>query len=93
MCGFLTSVLNFIYVHPAKVVNSTGLLFDIVGAWFVVWEVVNQFRGNKVGLNWDDTGQETYEFTQWENRKFTIMLLGLGCLTIGFILQIVSNFI
>jgi hypothetical protein len=96
MCGFLTPVLNFIYAHPAKVINSAGLLFDIAGAWFVAWEVVNQYKGHKVNPNplFDDLqGEETPEFKQWEKRKLTIMSLGLGSLTIGFILQIISNFI
>lgn len=93
MCCSLTTFFNFLYTHLAKVVNSAGLLFDIAGAWFVAWEVVNQFRGNKTELTWDELGEETPEYKQWEKGKLTIMSLGLGCLTIGFILQIISNFI
>lgn len=93
MCSFLTPVLNFIYAHPAKVFNSAGLIFDIAGAWFVAWEVVNQYRGIKVNVGWGATGEDSEEYKQWEKKKLTKMSLGLGFLTIGFMLQIVSNFI
>jgi hypothetical protein len=29
-----------------KFINSGGLVLDILGAWFLAWEIVNQFKGN-----------------------------------------------
>ena len=31
----------------SKIINSTGLVLDILGAWLVAIEVVKQFRGCK----------------------------------------------
>lgn len=38
-----------------KIVNSTGLAFDIVGAWFIAWEVTNQFKGEKTHIRGGNT--------------------------------------
>jgi hypothetical protein len=37
----------WICLHLAPVVNSAGLVCDIAGAWFVGWEVVQQYQGKK----------------------------------------------
>jgi hypothetical protein len=34
----------------SKLISSVGLLFDIAGAWFVAWEVTNQFKGQKTQI-------------------------------------------
>ena len=70
--------------------SSAGLLFDIVGAWFVAWEVVNQFEGKRTVLYRETTVKEgiTYstgphtddsdEYKIWESTKHWKMKLGLG---------------
>jgi hypothetical protein len=30
-----------------KVINSVGLVFDMIGAGFVAWEVIKQYKGKK----------------------------------------------
>jgi hypothetical protein len=79
-----------------------GLVFDIIGAWFVAWEVVRQFHGKKhepvciitcSDMSAGPPPVETEDFKKWEKQKYFRMKLGLAALTIGFILQILSNFI
>jgi hypothetical protein len=79
-------------------VNSLGLLFDIAGAWLVATEVVKQFKGKKYENDptWDGIGRppwDTDEYKKWESRKFKFMWSGLICLTVGFSLQITSNYL
>lgn len=78
-------------------INSIGLVFDIVGAWLVAFEVTNQFKGKKYETNrtWDGIGQppfDSQEYRQWESSKLKFMWAGLIFLTIGFSLQIASNY-
>lgn len=37
----------------SKTINTAGLLLDIVGAWFVAYEVINQFKGKKIQIKSD----------------------------------------
>lgn len=75
------------------IVNIIGLIFDIIGAWLVASEVVSQYKGTltkPIGL--DNNGTEKHpEFEKWEFKKYYKMKLGLGCLIIGFLLQIIAN--
>jgi len=80
----------------SKCINSSGLVFDIVGAWFVAWEVVVQYKDNKHKklTSWEGAlgpPQETYAYKKYEETKYLKMKIGLILLTIGFILQIFSN--
>lgn len=103
-------MITFLCDNAQPLINSLGLLLDIVGAWLVGWEVVRQFHGKKVEvyggvLRADYLGsngtpvvagqktEETKEFLLWEAGKYLRMKLGLGFLSVGFILQIVSNWI
>jgi hypothetical protein len=80
------------------IVNSIGLLFDIAGAILVAIEVVNIFKGEQykitVGL-WGAAPppEKTKEYEKWEKDKFKYMKLGLCLLIIGFLLQLMSNWI
>ena len=85
------------FLEP-KDVNSLGLLFDIAGAWLVAIEVVKQFRGRKYEIDrtWNGFGKPPWdsdEYRQWESSKFKFMWGGLLCLTLGFSLQITSNYL
>lgn len=80
-----------------KLINSIGLLFDICGAWFVAWEVLFQYRGQKhcQQQTWNEIfagPRETDGYKKYEKNKYLKMWIGLSCLTIGFLLQIISNF-
>jgi hypothetical protein len=84
-----------------KLVNSIGLIFDITGAWFVGWEVVQQYKGKRQDLpsERDSNGcitldiEETPEYTQWEKRKYLKMKWGLGLITFGFVMQFISTWL
>ena len=82
------------------IINASGLLCDIMGAFFVSSEVVKQFKGNK--FNKTDIGNapisgdydlvhESPEFQSFEKCKYTKMKIGLVFLVTGFSLQILSN--
>ena len=76
--------------------NSVGLIFDIIGAWLVAYEVVRQFRGQqfeRMPTRWGGMPppEKTSEFQGWEIRRNRFMFVGLVCLTIGFVPQIISN--
>jgi len=80
-----------------KIINSIGLLFDIAGAWLVAWEVVNQYKQRQYKTQFfDDIGNDLEKepnYEQWENNKYFKMRLGLALLTLGFLLQITSNWL
>jgi len=82
------------------ITNSTGLICDIIGAFFVSSEVVRQFKGNKfdkadIGnapISGDyDLVHESPEYQSFEKSKYTKMKIGLVFLVLGFSLQILSN--
>ena len=81
--------------------NSVGLISDVLGAWLVGWEVVQQFKGKKLDMasvEADENGYatripETKEYQDWECNKYMKMKIGLGFLTLGFALQFVATWI
>ena len=84
-------------INPIHI-NTIGLIFDIVGAWLIAWEVVRKFKGQKIDKDphiaaADDPPFETEEYKKWESSKYIFMWCGLICLTIGFGLQISSNYL
>jgi len=59
----------------AAILNSIGLVFDIVGVWLVAYEVVKKFKGNEL-MGWDASflgatppSKKTPEFKSWEKKK------------------------
>lgn len=85
-------------MNTYKIVNSVGLFLDIIGAWFIAFEVVKQYKGEKFFVEaqtYDDTigkyPEETPGFTAWEKSKYIKMWIGLSLLTIGFSLQICTG--
>ena len=90
------------FANLPAIINTAGLVFDIVGAWLVAFEIVSQFRGPKLhpavgfplgSLVISGIPHETKEYSAWEKRKFRLMWAGPGCLTIGFVAQIVATWI
>ena len=79
----------------SKIINTTGLLFDIAGATLVSFEVIKQFKGPKYKIDPSWTGakfppQDTDKYKGWEEAKYNRMKWGLGLLITGFCLQILS---
>jgi len=87
--------------HINPITNLTGLLFDIIGAWLVAWEVVQQYKGEKYKLNhipeekmrstMRPSAEDHPDYKLFESHKHRKMKWGLACLTIGFILQMLPN--
>ncbi len=89
--------------HINALLTFLGLIFDIIGAWLVAWEVVRQYRGNRYSplpiqkINMDAEEQDGLIkdhplYTFYEMKKYRRMFCGLIFLTLGFILQIIPNF-
>jgi hypothetical protein len=84
-----------------KIINSIGLVCDIVGAWIIAYEIYCQFTDNKFGRpryqNSEDNQRypppESNKYKIWEVNKIKKMKTGLIILTIGFVLQIASNWV
>lgn len=78
--------------------SSAGLLLDIVGAILIAYEIWAPFRGTKYrdDITFDESNEpvrETNEFASWNKRKYKLMVIGLGLLSIGFGLQLAANFV
>ena len=88
----------------ANVLTIIGLIFDILGAWLVAYEVCRIYRGEKhvhpkPPIRGDGSyivhpmhlgARETEEYKKYQLLKYRYMSLGLFCLTFGFILQIIA---
>ena len=94
-------MLNWLAHNCVALLNMTGIVMDIAGAFFVAYEVVLQFKGEKYeagvgsgpigGIPSNDPPIETSAFRQFELTKFRRMKLGLLLLTVGFALQFIAN--
>jgi hypothetical protein len=79
-------------MSTTKVVNSVGLFFDIAGA-ILVWRY-----GLPAKLDRDGTTFFALQAVNQEEKEKAKLYdqlgkLGLGLLVVGFVLQLVSNFI
>lgn len=82
-----------------KIINSAGLICDVIGAWLVAWEVVKQYHGSKLSprpgpqIPGVTPVSENPKFSEYEKQKFYKMKIGVVFLTFGFVLQIISNWV
>jgi hypothetical protein len=89
--------MHWLILNRAPLTNILGVIFDLVGAYLVAFEVVRKFRGRPFAdsFTFDESvqlaPQPTEEHRQWELRKFTYMKWGLALLTVGFVLQLIAN--
>ena len=82
-------------------ITTIGLIFDLIGAWLVAWEIVQQYKGEKfatvdiANLNSDSTAEDIVKehprYKLFEASKYRKMKWGIAFLTLGFILQIIPN--
>ena len=91
MCQFLTN--NF-----AALLNSVGIIFVMIGAWLVAYEVVNKFKGEQyqgpqITFGCSLRPSKTDEFIDWEILRSKVMMIGLIFITIGSLSQIISNWV
>jgi hypothetical protein len=85
-------------IYSSANINTLGLVFDIVGAFFVSTEVIKQYHHNKYvpPITWIELlspQKESEEYKIWEKDKYLRMRIGLYFLTGGFLLQILSNYV
>lgn len=77
--------------------SAFGILLVLVGAWFVAYEVVRKFRGETHGATVSFGGGAKVHklgiFEAWEKKRNIAMWVGLGCITVGSILQLAGLFI
>jgi len=81
----------------ANLINSIGLFFDIIGAWFVAIEVF-RFKGKThtdpiIYANGEFEQDETQAYKKDKTIKHKKIVFGLVLLILGFVLQIISNHI
>ena len=81
-----------------KIIISTGLIMDMVGAVFVAIEAVRKFKGTMfvLGQDWttmSDPPKKTEEYRLWDQSHTRIMRVGLLLLLFGFLLQIFGNWV
>ena len=90
--------------HINPLTTSIGLIFDIIGAFLVSWEVVRQYKGKrfaplpiqKIDINaeeQDDLINDHPLYIFYEMKKYKRMVWGLVFLTLGFGLQMLPNII
>ncbi len=85
--------------HLDKIINSAGLICDVIGAWLVAWEVVKQFHGSKfhslplAHIPGVPPVTENPKYAEYEKQKYYKMKIGLAFLTFGFLLQLLSNWV
>ena len=76
----------------AVCLSGSGIVFVLIGAWLVAYEVVAKFRGETHGVSVPYGGsgkvQKLGTFVAWEKKRNAAMWLGLGCITIGSLLQL-----
>ena len=97
----LTTVLQWTYLNAVALANMIGIAMDIFGAYFVAYEVVRRYHGEKYesgigsgpigGVLTNDSPIETLEFQAFERRRFRNMRVGMALLTFGFALQFLAN--
>lgn len=96
-----THMFNWIYLNAIALANMCGIAMDIAGAYFVAYEVVRRFHGEKYesgigsgpigGVPTVDPPIESIAFSEFERRRFRNMKLGMVLLTVGFALQFLAN--
>jgi hypothetical protein len=94
-------MVNWLCLNVVALMNMVGILLDIAGAYFVAYEVIRKFHGEKYeegigsgpigGVPANDPPIETEAFRLFERRRFQRMKVGLVLLTIGFALQFLAN--
>ena len=94
----MESLCTFISNHLSQVLSSVGLLLDMVGAFFIAYEVVNKFKGQEYNPSPTTPGSiapptKTEQFSSWISLRNKVMITGLVLLTAGFSLQIWSNWV
>ncbi|MHB1609206.1 MAG: hypothetical protein ACYCXX_11345 [Acidiferrobacter thiooxydans] len=76
--------------------SAAGICLVMVGAWFVAYEVVNQFEGETHGGVTSMGGltriRKLGAFASWETKKNTAMWLGLILITLGSLAQLAGLF-
>ena len=97
----LATILQWISLNAIALANMIGIAMDIFGAYFVAYEVVRRYRGEKYesgigsgpigGVPTNDAPIETLDFQAFERRRFRNMTLGMALLTVGFTLQFLAN--
>ena len=97
----LATMLQWTCLNVIALANMIGIVMDIFGAYFIAYEVVRRYRGEKYesgigsgpigGVPTNDAPNETLYFQAFERRRFRNMTLGLVLLTVGFALQFLAN--
>jgi hypothetical protein len=88
-------------MNPAtlqKFLSLGGLFLDLIGAGLLAVDVIRRFHGIKLlaPQTYDDLSsspKESPEFKAWEKINLRFNIWGLGFLFLGFLLQMLANFV
>jgi hypothetical protein len=89
--------MRWVSVNIVPLLNIAGIIFDIIGAFLVAAEVVNQFRDKQYRdqITFDPdvslAPTETDQYKKWAHTKMLKMKIGLAFLVLGFVLQLMAN--
>jgi hypothetical protein len=89
--------MRWITTNTVPLLNIIGIILDITGAFFVAMEVVKQFRGAQYGgqiafdRDFSSPPVETPQYKTWNRIKMRLMKIGLACLVLGFLFQLLAN--
>ena len=82
----------------ANHVNTFGLVLDLFGASFLAWDVFNEFKDKQfeeggMMADWGKAPEETEAHKEWFKGRIKVMRIGLILLVVGFLLQVISNYL
>lgn len=91
----------------AKLLSSAGLMLDIVGAWILAMDLIKVFSGPRyeherernvfvegIRTHLDESDlKETPEYQDWRRTLGKVRVRGLVIMSIGFVLQLLSNWV
>ncbi|MFN2623921.1 MAG: hypothetical protein ABR611_13870 [Chthoniobacterales bacterium] len=84
-------------LNVLPLINISGIVMDIVGAFLVASEIVHKFGGHQYGAgpSFDSATVlppvETEDYKKWAHLKTVRMTRGLFLLTVGFVFQVLAN--
>ncbi|WP_276968201.1 hypothetical protein [Metallibacterium scheffleri] len=83
--------------HMSEYLTAGGIIFILLGAWLVAFEVVAKFEGQTHGGHAPYGGIVKVEklgiYKKWERKRNIAMWTGLACITLGSFLQLAGLFI
>ncbi len=82
--------------HIGVCLSGIGIVFVLIGAWCVAYEVVAKFRGETHGASVPYGCAKVHKlgtYIAWEKKRNAAMWTGLGFITFGSFFQLAGLFV